>query len=83
MCTEQLPPGGYPIAFKYMSYQYHYILDQYYVDTDSVWTSLTSRDLVSRNFYNSRRYLSAFIYFVFNVRFLKKYWFITVNTKLT
>ena len=74
MCTEQLPPGGYPIAVKYfyIPYQYHYILDQYCVDADSVWTSITSRDLVSRNYYNSHQYLSTFIYFVFNVRF-KKY----------
>jgi len=24
MCTEQLPPGGYPIAVKYISYHIMY-----------------------------------------------------------
>ena len=27
MCTEQLPPGGYTIAVKYMSY-YHHIIEE-------------------------------------------------------
>jgi hypothetical protein len=26
MCTEQLPPGGYPIAVKYIM-SYHYLLN--------------------------------------------------------
>jgi len=33
MCTEQLLPGGYPIAVKYISYHIIYHITSYHINT--------------------------------------------------
>jgi len=41
MCTEQLPPGGYPIAVKYIIQNQYFVKSIYYVhDRCSAFMSL-------------------------------------------